>query len=124
VNPEKEAAMIDKMRKVASSPAVAIVGAGALLANPGVFIPFALKDISETDPSTSQYVVDWVFFALVSLLPLTVAILMLLVARDPAQRILGRARNWLEREARVIAAAIVILLAVSLLRGGIAGLTG
>ena len=123
VNPEKEAAMIDKMRKVASSPAVAIFGAGALLANPGVFIPFALKDISETDPSASQYVVDWVFFALVSLLPLTVAILMLLVARDRAQRILGRARNWLEREARVIAAVIVILLAVSLLRGGIAGLT-
>lgn len=123
-NPEKEAALMTRMSKVASSPAVAIFGAGALLANPGVFIPFALKDISETDPSAGQYIYEWVFFTLVSLLPLAVAILMLFVARDWAQRILGLARDWLQRRARVIAAAIVILLAVSLLRGGIAGLTG
>ena len=115
--------MIDKMSKVASSPAVAIFGAGALLANPGVFIPFALKDISETDPSASQYVLEWIAFALVSLLPITVAIVMLLVARDWAEYILGLARDWLERHARAIAAVIIILLAASLLRGGIAGLT-
>ena len=114
---------MDKMGTVASSPWVAIFGAGALLANPGVFIPFALKTISETDPSSSQYIVDWIFFALVSLLPLTVAILMLLVGRDWTERILGLARDWLERRARLIAAAIIILLAASLLRGGIAGLT-
>ena len=123
VNPEKEAAMMDKMTKVASSPAVAIFGAGALLANPGVFIPFALKDISETDPGTSRYVVEWIAFALVSLLPLTVAIVMLLVARDWTDHFLGLARDWLDRHARVIAAVIVILLAASLLRNGIAGLT-
>jgi hypothetical protein len=123
VNTEREAAMMDKMSKVASSPAAAIFGAGALLANPGVFIPFALKDISETDPSRSQFIVEWIFFALVSLLPLTVAIVMLLVARERAGQILGLARDWLERRARLIAAVIVILLAASLLRGGIAGLT-
>jgi hypothetical protein len=123
VDPQKEAAMMDRMSKVSSSPAVAIFGAGALLANPGVFIPFGLKVISETDPSSGQYIFDWVFFALVSLLPLAVAILMLLVARDWAQHILGLARDWLERHARVIAAALIILLAASLLRGGIAGLT-
>ena len=103
---------MDRMSKVSSSPAVAIFGAGALLANPGVFIPFGLKVISETDPSSGQYIFDWVFFALVSL-----------VARDWAQHILGLARDWLERHARVIAAALIILLAASLLRGGIAGLT-
>ena len=123
VNPEKEAAMMDKMTKVASSPAVAIFGAGALLANPGVFIPFALKDISETDPGTGRYVVEWIAFALVSLLPLTVAIVMLIVARDWTDHFLGLARDWLDRHARVIAAVIVILLAASLLRNGIAGLT-
>jgi hypothetical protein len=32
-------------------------------------------------------------------------------------------RNWLERNARTIAAAIVVLLAASLLRNGISGLT-
>ena len=66
---------------------------------------------------------EWIAFTLVSLLPLTVAIVMLLVARDWAEHILGLARDWLDRHARVIAAVIVILLAASLLRGGIAGLT-
>ena len=54
-----------QMRKVASSPVIAIIGAGAALANPGAFIPLALKDISETHPSTTQYIVAWVFFSLV-----------------------------------------------------------
>jgi hypothetical protein len=37
--------MVDQMSKVASSPVIAIVGAGAALANPGGFIPIALKTI-------------------------------------------------------------------------------
>jgi hypothetical protein len=122
-DPEKAASMMKQMTKVASSPAIGIVAAGALLANPGVFIPFGLKTISETHPSHAQYIVDWMFFTLVSLLPLAVAILMLLVARDWAQGILGYARDWLQGHARQIAAAIILLLAFSLLRGGIAGLT-
>jgi hypothetical protein len=52
-----------------------------------------------------------------------VAIVMLIVARDWAERILRHARDWLILHARTIGAAIVILLAASLLRGGIAGLT-
>ena len=90
---------------------------------PGAFIPIALKDISELNPSAPEYVVDWLFFTIVSLLPLAVALLMLLVARERAERLLGSARGWLERNARTIAAAIVILLAASLLRNGISGLT-
>ena len=39
-NPAREASMIERMRRVASSPAIAIFGAGAVLANPGVFVPF------------------------------------------------------------------------------------
>jgi hypothetical protein len=115
--------MIEKMGKVASSPVVAIVGAGAALANPGAFIPIALKDISELDPSAAQYVVDWVFFSLVSLLPLATALVLLLVARDWTRLTLGSVRAWLERDARIVAAVIVVLLAASLLRNGIAGLT-
>ena len=72
--------MMAQMSKVASSPVIAIIGAGAALANPGAFIPPALKDISETNPSTTQYIVGWVFFSLVSLLPLALAIVMLFVA--------------------------------------------
>ena len=30
--------------------------------NPGAFIPIALKNISELDPSAAQYIVNWVFF--------------------------------------------------------------
>jgi hypothetical protein len=122
-DPARVASAVDKMGKVASSPAVAVLGAGAALANPGAFIPIALKSISELNPSATQYVVDWLFFTIVSLLPLSLALLMLLVARDRAQRLLGSVRRWLERNARTIAAAIVVLLAASLLRNGIAGLT-
>ena len=49
---------VAQMSKIASSPAIVIVGAGAALANPGGFIPIALKDISQTNPSTAQYIVD------------------------------------------------------------------
>jgi len=117
------ASMIDQMQKVASSRAVAIVGAGAALANPGAFIPIALKNISELNPSAGQYVVDWLFFSLVSLLPLAVALLLLVVARDWAERLLEKVRGWLERNARMVAAVIIVLLAFSLIRNGIAGLT-
>jgi hypothetical protein len=114
--------MVSQMSKVASSPAIAIVAAGATLANPGGFIPLALKTISETNPSSVQYVVDWVFFTLVSLLPLAIALVLLTIAPDWAMRLLRRAREWLIRNARFLAAVIVGLLAAVLLRNGIAGL--
>ncbi len=122
-DPQKAAKMIAQMSKVASSPAIAIVGAGAALANPGAFIPMALKAISELDPSTAQYVVDWLFFTLVSLLPLAVALVLLAVAPEWAGRLLRSSRTWLERHVRTVAAVIVVLLAAALLRNGIAGLT-
>jgi uncharacterized membrane protein len=123
-DPEKLASMVTRMSKVASSPAIAIVGAGASLANPGGFIPVALKTVSETDPSTAEFVVEWLFFALVSLLPLAVALVMLLVARKPTERRLGAIRTWLELHIRTVAAVFVLFLAAALLRNGIAGLTG
>lgn len=50
-DPKRVAGMIDQMSKVASSPVIAIIAAGATLANPGALIPLALKDISETNPT-------------------------------------------------------------------------
>jgi hypothetical protein len=79
--PKRVAGMIDQMSKVASSPVIAIIAAGATLANPGAFVPLALKDISETNPSAGQYIAEWVGFALVSLLPLSVALVGLARAR-------------------------------------------
>jgi uncharacterized membrane protein len=119
---EKMDGMIAQMSKIASSPAIAVVGAGAALANPGGFIPIALKDISETNPSAPQYIVQWLFFSLVSLLPLAVAIVMLFIAPEPTRRVLATVRTWLVGNAMKIAAVIVGLLALSLLRNGIAGL--
>ncbi|HEX6679805.1 MAG TPA: GAP family protein, partial [Gaiellaceae bacterium] len=79
---------------------------------------------SELNPSSAgQYIVEWVFFSVVSLLPLAVALILLLVARDWAERLLVRVRGWLERNIRTVAAVIVVLLAFSLIRNGIAGLT-
>jgi hypothetical protein len=122
-NPERAAGMIAKMSAVASSPAIAIVGAGAMLANPGGFIPLALKEISETDPSATQYVIEWVLFSVVALLPLAAALVMLVFARHRTVRTLDAARGWLERHAQTIAAALLALIAAALLRNGIAGLT-
>ncbi len=122
-DPAKVSAMVDQMGGVASSPWIAVIAAGALLANPGMFIPIALKTISETDPSPTWYAVQWIFFALVSLLPLLTALVMLVVASDWTKRVLDRARGWLERHAMQVAMVIVGLLALSLLRSGIAGLT-
>lgn len=123
-DPKRVTGMIEQMNKVASSPVIAIVAAGATLANPGAFIPLALKDISQTNPSASQYIAEWVAFTLVSLLPLSLALVMLAVAREPTQRVLVAARVRLELHARTIAAVILILLAAALMRNGIAGLTG
>ena len=122
-NPKRTAGMIDQIQKVASSPIVAIAGAGAALANPGAFIPIALKDISELDPSATEYIVNWVFFTVVSLLPLLAALVLLLVAPAWTKRTLASVRDWLDRNARKVAAVIIVLLALSLLRNGIAGLT-
>jgi hypothetical protein len=123
VDPEKAAGMTAQMAKLASSPAIAIVGAGAALANAGGFIPLALKAISEKNPSAAYYIGYWVAFTLVSLFPLGAAIVMLLVARDWTARILNLARDWLVLHARTVAAVIVVLLAAVLLRNGISGLT-
>ena len=123
-DPQRTAAMIDRMSAVASSPAIAILGAGAALANPGGFIPIALKDISQLDLSAAAFMLDWALFALISLLPLAVALVMLRLAHDSAMRILTGARGWLERHARTVAVVIVVLLAAALMRNGIAGLTG
>ena len=122
-DPQRATRMLEQMQKVTASRTIAIVGAGATLANPGGFIPIALKDISEGDPSAAEYVVQWSFFTVVSLLPLAVALILLVVARDWTGRALEAARAWLERYARTIAAVILIALALTLLRNGIAGLT-
>jgi len=122
-DPERTARMIAQVSKVASSPAIAVVAAGATLANPGGFIPVALKDISQLNPSAGQFILGWVIFALVSLVPLEVALLTLVFARERTIRILEAARGWLERHLRTIAGVILLLLAVALLRNGITGLT-
>jgi hypothetical protein len=122
-DPKRTADMVEKMSGLTSSPAIAIVAAGATLANPGGFIPIALKDISQLNPSASEYIVLWLAFALVSLLPLLVALLLLRVARNSTIKILQAVRGWLERNARILAAVIILLLAAALLRNGIVALT-
>jgi hypothetical protein len=115
--------MVEKMSSVASSPWIAVFAAGATLANPGGFIPLALKAISELGPTAAGYALVWLLFTVVSLLPLGLAIVLLVVAPTRAERILANARVWLEGHLRLIASIIIFLLAVSLLHNGIAGLT-
>ena len=120
---KRTADAIDRMSKISSSPAIAIVAAGATLANPGGFIPIALKDISQLNVGTAQYIAIWVAFALVSLLPLLAAVVALGVSRDWTVSKLEASRGWLERHARTLAAVIILLLAAVLLRNGIVALT-
>lgn len=115
--------MVEKMSSVASSPWIAVFAAGATLANPGGFIPLALKAISEVGPTAGGYAAIWLVFTLVSLLPLGLAIVLLIVSPTRAESILSKSRVWLEGHLRLIASIIILLLAVSLLRNGIAGLT-
>jgi hypothetical protein len=123
VDPRTTASMIERMSGVASSPAVAIIGAGAVLANPGAFIPIALKAISESHPTTAEYAIEWLVFTAISLLPLIVALVLLLVAPGATGRVLEAARRWLELHAVTVGYVIALLLGVALLRNGIAGLT-
>jgi hypothetical protein len=123
VDPKTTRSMIERMSKVASSPVIAIVGAGAVLANPGGFIPIALKTISESHPTAGQYIAEWLAFTVTALLPLIAAIVLLLVADEWTERLLGRLRGWLERRAMTVGYVIVILLGIVLLRNGITGLT-
>jgi Sap-like sulfolipid-1-addressing protein len=115
--------MVEKMSSVASSPWIAVFAAGATLANPGGFIPLALKAISETGPTAAGYAVTWLLFTLVSLLPLGLAVILLIVSPARAETFLAKSRVWLEGHLRLIASIIILLLAISLLRNGIAGLT-
>jgi hypothetical protein len=122
-NPGRTRAAMNKMSGVASSPAIAIVGAGAALANPGPFIPIALKQVSQLNPGITGYALIWTGFALISLLPLLVALVALAVSRERTTSVLQTARKWLERHARTLGAVLIILVAAALLRNGIAGLT-
>jgi threonine/homoserine/homoserine lactone efflux protein len=96
-NPDQTARLTERMNKVASAPALAIIAAGAVLANPGIFMLVAAKSISQLDPSTAQYLLDWVLFTVVALLPLGIALLMLRVAPRFTQPRLIFARGWIER---------------------------
>jgi uncharacterized membrane protein YhaH (DUF805 family) len=122
-DPKRTAGAIKRMSKISSSPLIAIVAAGATLANPGGFIPIALKDISQLKPSSAGYIALWVAFALVSLLPLLAAVVALGVSRDWTISKLQASRGWLERHARTLAAVIILLLTAALLRNGIVALT-
>ena len=65
MDPKRVEGMVAQVGKLASSPAIAIFAAGATLANPGGFIPIALKDISELNPSASEYIALWVAFTVI-----------------------------------------------------------
>jgi hypothetical protein len=122
-DPQKTAALVARIGKLDTASALAIVGAGAVLANAGPFMLVALKDISQLNPSAGRYILDWTLFAVVSVLPLGVALVLLRIAPGRTMPVLARAREWIERRARVVTLAILAALAVALLRDGIAGLS-
>src|SRR5205823_15007355 len=58
-DPKRVTDMVEKMSGLASSPAIAIVAAGASLANPRGFIPVALNDLSQLNPGAREDSVLW-----------------------------------------------------------------
>jgi hypothetical protein len=121
-DPARAERMVEKMRAVVVSSPAAIFFAGATLANAGAFIPIALKDLSQENLTTAEFLASWAVFAVLALLPLAAALILLLVAPDRAGRTLDLARGWLEGHLQVIAGVLVIVVAAALLRNGIAGL--
>src|SRR6516165_8066865 len=105
-DPAQTEANVERMRKVAD----------ALLANAGPFMLIALKNVSELNPSTTQYIIDWIVFAVASLLPLGLALVALLVAPAWTKPRLAGVGRWVERHARTIAVVVMFALAISLLR--------
>jgi hypothetical protein len=112
----------ERMNKVAGAPPLSILAAGAVLANPGVFMLLAAKNISQLDPSTIQFVLDWALFAVVALLPLGLALVMLLTMGESAGRALAVVHVWVVRHAQAILAVVLLGLGAALLRDGITGL--
>ncbi len=123
LDPTKEEQMVERARALSASPWIAIVGAGAALANPGGFIPIALKDISQLNPSTSRFIALWVAFTVIALLPLIAALLLLTFRPERAMAVLEPARAWLMRNAGRMGAALIAILGLVLVRNGIVGLT-
>jgi hypothetical protein len=121
-DPAKTEANVERMRKVADAPAITILAAGALLANAGPFMLIALKNVSELNPSAGQYIIDWIVFAVASLLPLGLALVALAVAPGWTKPRLAGVGGWVERHARAIAVVVMVALAISLLRDGIAAI--
>jgi hypothetical protein len=113
-----------RMNKVASAPALSILAAGAVLANPGVFMLLAAKNISQLNAGTVQFVLDWLLFAFVALLPLGLSLVMLLARVRAMDTILATAHGLVVRHAEAILAVVLLGLGVALVRDGIAGLTG
>ena len=122
VTEEEIAKTHERMAKTDTASVPALVGAGAVLANPGVFMIVALKNVSQLNPSTAQFILDWVLFALVALLPLGLALLMLAVAPRRAEPILAAVRTRVERHSHQIVAIILVGLAGAMLRDAIVAL--
>ena len=72
--------------------------------------------------SATGYIIEWVLFPLVSLLPLAAALILIWVSKGWTLPKLDAARDWPTRNARIVAAVIVLVLAASMLRNGIDGL--
>jgi len=94
---------------------VAVLGAAAASQIPAL-IPIALKDISELNPSATEYIVDWLFFTIVRCSRWRLALFLLLVARERAERLPRRLESGSNETPITMRRRIVILLAASLLR--------
>jgi hypothetical protein len=115
-------AIVERMRAVSGASGWTILLAGAVLANAGLFMVVALKGISQLDAEGLRYLLDWTLFAVVSLLPLVLALVLLVVAPGWAMPRLVRAREWIEAHARAMTATICGLLALSLIYEGVSAL--
>jgi hypothetical protein len=117
-------AIVERMQSVSRASGWTILLAGALLANAGIFMVVALKGISQLDVQGLRYLLDWTLFAVVSLLPLVLSLILLVLAPAWATPRLTIARGWIEVHARGMTATICGLLAISLIYEGVSGLTG
>ena len=89
---------------------------------PGVFPFVALKNIAELDYSTAATIGLVVGFYLIMFLPAEVPLAFYVVAPVRTSSAVGGFNSWLGRNARRIAAPVLILIGIYLVARGIAGL--
>ena len=102
------------------------LGAGISLVELPTAFPYftAIAAIVASDQAVPQQIGLLVLFNMAFVLPVLAILLVVLAFGSRADRVLGRASDWLQREWPVLLAVLGLVVGVAILSVGVLGLTG